>query len=86
MDHAMSRMFHEKGARLRALEGRLNALSPLAVLDRGYALVLDEKGALVRSANQVNAGDVLTTRLSDGAFNSRVESAAPNKRSGKRDQ
>jgi exodeoxyribonuclease VII large subunit len=86
MDHAMSRMFHENGARLRALEGRLNALSPLAVLDRGYALVLDEKGALVRSANQVNAGDVLTTRLSDGAFNSRVESAAPNKRSGKRDQ
>ena len=39
------------GARFRALEGRLQSLSPLAVLNRGYALVFNEKGELVKNAN-----------------------------------
>jgi len=70
---------HRWAAQLSALDARLNSLSPLAVLDRGYALVLDAAGALVRSTAQVAAGDKLVTRLADGAFISRVESAAPNK-------
>jgi exodeoxyribonuclease VII large subunit len=49
-------------------------LSPLAVLERGYALVLDAQGKLVRTTNQIAAGDQVTTRLSDGEFISRVES------------
>jgi exonuclease VII large subunit len=44
------------------------------VLERGYALVLDAAGGVVRSAAQVTAGDKVTTRLTDGAFISRVES------------
>jgi exonuclease VII large subunit len=39
--------------------------------------VLDAAGGLVRSATQVAPGDQLTTRLADGSFISRVESAAP---------
>jgi len=39
--------------------------------------VLDAAGGLVRSATQVAPGDKVVTRLSDGAFISRVESAAP---------
>ncbi|MGH9598398.1 MAG: exodeoxyribonuclease VII large subunit, partial [Terracidiphilus sp.] len=61
-----------------ALDARLHSLSPLAVLDRGYALVLTGDGGLVRSTAQIAAGDRLTTRLADGAFTSRVESATPN--------
>ena len=62
-------------AQVSALIARLHSLSPLAVLDRGYALVLDETGAVIRSAAQAVPGNLVTTRLSDGAFISRVEAA-----------
>jgi exodeoxyribonuclease VII large subunit len=59
------------------MDARLHSLSPLAVLDRGYALVLSAEGGLVRSAAQLAPGDQLLTRLADGAFTSRVEATAP---------
>ena len=54
--------------------GRLESLSPLAVLARGYSLTtrLDD-GTLVRSARVVSAGDRLRTRLAEGEVTSRVE-------------
>jgi exodeoxyribonuclease VII large subunit len=55
------------------MEARLVSLSPLAVLDRGYALVLGDDGKLIRSAAQVAAGDKVRTRLADGEFTSRIE-------------
>jgi exodeoxyribonuclease VII large subunit len=79
LDRAMDRMLHGRAASAGALGARLHSLSPLAVLDRGYALVLDRDGALVRSTAQVARGDRITTRVSDGAFTSRVESAARKK-------
>ncbi len=77
--HTVERSLHESAAHLRSLDARLHSLSPLAVLERGYALVLSDSGDLVRSVIQVTPGDNVVTRLSDGAFISRVESAAPNK-------
>ena len=79
LDRSMERSIHASAARVSALDARLHSLSPLAVLDRGYALVLNAEGGLVRSTAQLAPGDQVTTRLSDGAFTSRVESAAPNK-------
>ena len=76
--HSMARMMHESTAHLSSLDARLHSLSPLAVLERGYALVLTATGGVVRSTLQVAPGDKLVTRLSDGAFISRVESAAFN--------
>jgi exodeoxyribonuclease VII large subunit len=76
LDRALERMVHACAARQNALDARLKSLSPLAVLDRGYALVLDTAGGVVRSTNQIASGEQLTTRLSDGVFISRVESAA----------
>jgi len=84
MEHAMARTVHEQRVRWRAFDARLRSLSPLAVLDRGYALVQDAHGALVRSVKQVNDGTLVTTRISDGAFTSRVESVAAKKGTGKR--
>jgi exodeoxyribonuclease VII large subunit len=81
--HAAERLLHERRAQLQALDARLHSLSPLAVLDRGYALVLNANGVLVRSAAQVSRGDQLTTRLADGSLTSRVESTS-SKQSGKR--
>ncbi len=75
LQHSMERLLHASGSTVGALDARLHSLSPLAVLDRGYALVIDAAGSLVRSAAQLADGDLLTTRLADGAFLSRVEAA-----------
>ena len=79
LHHSIERLLYSSGSTLGALDARLHSLSPLAVLDRGYALVLDAAGTLVRSATQVATGDRLTTRLADGTFTSRVEDASPTK-------
>lgn len=73
MDRSLSRTLQRAVVRRGALEARLIALSPLAVLDRGYALVLGEDGRLIRSTEQVAAGYRVRTRLADGTFTSRVE-------------
>ncbi len=61
------------------LRGRLQALSPLAVLQRGYALVQDANGAVVRSASRLAVGEIVQTRLSDGSFSSNVTAIRPDK-------
>jgi exodeoxyribonuclease VII large subunit len=58
-------------ARLTGVENRLKVLSPLAVLQRGYALVMKDDQVVV-SRNQVAADEVLRIRLRDGEFDARV--------------
>src|SRR6202521_4853392 len=50
----------------------LEALSPLAILNRGYALVFDAKGRLVKDAARLKAGDELSARLARGRIRARV--------------
>ena len=52
---------------------RLESLSPLNVLARGYSLTRKEDGAVVRSAGEVQPGDVLVTTLHQGEVRSRVD-------------
>jgi exodeoxyribonuclease VII large subunit len=53
-------------------EGLLHSLSPLAVLNRGYALVFDEAGTLVREASATHDGDLIRTRFANSTLTSRV--------------
>jgi len=63
----------------------LEALSPVAILNRGYALVFDAKGRLVKDAAQLNAGDDLSARLARGRVRARVTATEPSEpESGKR--
>jgi exodeoxyribonuclease VII large subunit len=73
LDRSLERALQTSTTRVSALHARLHALSPLAVLDRGFALVQGADGVLVRSVAQLAPGDRVTTRLSDGTFTSRVE-------------
>jgi exodeoxyribonuclease VII large subunit len=63
-------------ARLAGFEQRLSALNPQAILLRGYALVSQSNGRLVRSVRQVASGEVLQVRVSDGDFTVRVHESA----------
>jgi exodeoxyribonuclease VII large subunit len=61
-------------ARCTNAAGRLAALNPQAVLQRGFALVRLDDGTIVRSADQLNVDSRITTLLAHGSAVSRVES------------
>jgi exodeoxyribonuclease VII large subunit len=77
LNRCLERLVESSSARLGSFDARLHSLSPLAVLDRGYALVLSPQGALIRSTTQISSGDQLTTRLADGSFLSHVDTVTP---------
>ena len=56
---------------------RLNDLSPLAVIARGYAITRTEDGAVVKSVDQVSAGSKVAVQVSDGVLSCTVDAAAP---------
>jgi exodeoxyribonuclease VII large subunit len=60
--------------RLNGLVQALNTISPLAVLGRGYALVTHHDGRLVRRADEVQMGESLRVRVSQGEFETEVVS------------
>ena len=51
----------------------LEMLSPLAILERGYALVFDSAGQLVKDAAQVNAGQEISARVARGEIRATVK-------------
>ena len=56
------------------LTAALDAMSPLKVLTRGYAMAQTEGGQLLRQVEQVRSGDRFTLQLSDGRIRASVES------------
>src|SRR5205823_3485733 len=61
--------------RIKGAKERLDALSPLQILKRGYAIVRDlDTGDVVSSIGDTRAGHLVEIRVSDGAFGARVES------------
>ncbi|WP_078545829.1 exodeoxyribonuclease VII large subunit [Litchfieldia alkalitelluris] len=51
---------------------KLNALSPLKIMERGYSLAYDQEGALLKSVNTIEAGDSVRVRLQDGQLDCQV--------------
>jgi exodeoxyribonuclease VII large subunit len=64
----VERCLADAGARLTEARGHLRALSPLRTLERGYAIVLGDDGAALRSTADAPAGTALTVRVTDGAI------------------
>jgi exodeoxyribonuclease VII large subunit len=71
---AMEMQLQQARERLGLAAASLDALSPLAVLQRGYAIAQDKSGALLRDAKSVAVGDEVRVRLVKGRLNTRVES------------
>ena len=58
--------------RFVAQVSKLDAMSPLKVLTRGFAVVSDDRGHIIRSAGEVKPGDPITVRVSDGTIHANV--------------
>ena len=89
LDGCSLRMVHEAGLRtaglrqdIRRLSSQLKALSPVAVLDRGFSITRLESGAIVRDAAGVGVGEVLRTQVARGTLESKVTSTQPGGKNG----
>jgi len=51
---------------------RLDSVSPLSVLARGYSITKNQQGKVVKSVNDVSSGEFITTELTDGQLHSKV--------------
>ncbi|MBV8693291.1 MAG: exodeoxyribonuclease VII large subunit, partial [Actinobacteria bacterium] len=58
---------------LTAARLRLDALDPTRILERGYAVVRDASGRVVRDGRSLSVGDVIGVQLARGAVGGRVE-------------
>jgi exodeoxyribonuclease VII large subunit len=73
MERVMLHFLEKKKMSLERLTTQLHALSPLAVLSRGYALVHDEQQKLIRRTDQIVSKQTLFLRFSDGEIKIKVE-------------
>ena len=73
LDTSMHKRISRLDARLRLAAGKLNTVSPLATLQRGYAIVTDANEHVITDATAVNNGDIIHARLSRGSVQARVE-------------
>ncbi|HVG39201.1 MAG TPA: exodeoxyribonuclease VII large subunit [Pyrinomonadaceae bacterium] len=72
-DAALRGRVNAARARVRVAVAELDALSPLGVLQRGYALAADARRRLLRDAGAVKTGEQITLRLAKGTLRCRVE-------------
>lgn len=69
---AETRTVNRKNQQFIALTSKLDAMSPLKVLTRGYAMAQDEAGHVLKSVRQVSPGDRIVVSLSDGSLTAAV--------------
>ena len=70
---AMRARISDHRARLNQLFAKLDALSPIKILERGYALVFDANGVLVKDAAQLSSGEQISARVARGTFTAEVK-------------
>ncbi|MBI2395715.1 MAG: exodeoxyribonuclease VII large subunit [Deltaproteobacteria bacterium] len=74
---AIARVLEQERSRVAMVAHKLDAISPLAVLARGYAIALGPDGRAVRDARDVRVGDRLSVRLDRGAVDAEVTATHP---------
>jgi exodeoxyribonuclease VII large subunit len=62
--HHLQSIIHKKQSLLNNKLAKLDALSPLATLKRGFAIAVDEKGNIIRTAASVKKGSPIKVKLS----------------------
>jgi exodeoxyribonuclease VII large subunit len=75
--HVWDGALERRSTDLQRATGRLDALSPLKVLARGYAIATRDDGRAVRGAGDVRAGDAIHVRVRDARIDATVEKVDP---------
>ncbi|WP_083687292.1 exodeoxyribonuclease VII large subunit [Aeromonas sp. RU39B] len=70
---AFDRLIGSRQHHLAMLTARLDGVSPLATLGRGYAILRNPAGSVIRSPADTRVGETLSARVADGCFTVRVE-------------
>ena len=73
MASAADRIVTKERQRFARLNAALDAVSPLKVLSRGYAIATGEKGNILRHADDVRLGEKVRITLEKGAMQCKVE-------------
>jgi exodeoxyribonuclease VII large subunit len=68
----ISQISKEKQSSLLALSSTLEAVSPLAVLNRGYSILTTKRGEVVTSEKEVETGEELIAKLKEGEIRTKV--------------
>ena len=76
--HSGRRHLDQRQKQLVSLSRNLNAVSPLAVLGRGFSISLTDSSQVVRQTADVAPGQTIVTRLADGTIHSSVTETRPN--------
>ncbi|MEC8472999.1 MAG: exodeoxyribonuclease VII large subunit [Pseudomonadota bacterium] len=76
--HSGRRHLDQRQKQLVSLSRNLNAVSPLAVLGRGFSISLTDSSQVVRQTADVAPGQTIVTRLADGTIHSSVTETHPN--------
>ncbi len=72
---AMRNQLLQNKVRVERMGRALETLSPLAILERGYALVFDSSGNLIKDAEQVKVGEEISARMARGEIRATVKKA-----------
>lgn len=72
-ENAVSGVLNKKQQELGLTLSRLETLSPLATLSRGYSVAKDESGKVIKSVTSVKSGDSISVTVTDGAIKAVVE-------------
>ncbi len=80
MISAQSGLIAARKQRFVSLTAKLDAMSPLKVLTRGYAMAQDQAGQVIRTISGVNPGEQVTVTVSDGSFTAQVRQIMEDKK------
>lgn len=73
LDESMKDYILDNQKLIKSYDDRLEALSPLKVLSRGFSIVENDKGQVISSVKDINIGETITTKMQDGTIISTVE-------------
>ncbi|MBS0358442.1 MAG: exodeoxyribonuclease VII large subunit [Proteobacteria bacterium] len=77
LQQAMKNILERKQQQLESFSYALDAMSPLATLSRGYSILTQKDGTILRSIKQVSEGDLLDAKLVDGKMKVEVIKCSP---------
>ena len=76
-NQSMAQVLRDSRKRLEKAVALLESLGPRSILERGYAIVTNQQGQLIRAADAVQTGETIHTRLGRGSLRSTVVEREP---------